>query len=114
MATLTVQELPANGEELAVSFAAADVAGDEFANDGQIVFKVQWGASPSGNVQIEGVASADSGRDVPVTLTAGAANSVTEAGPFKKRNFNAAGVVQVTYPSGITDINVAAVRHTSG
>lgn len=114
MADITVQELPANGAELAVTFAAATAAGDSFTNDGQTTFMVQWGAAPSGNVTIEGVEAADSGRDGTVTLTAGAANSITKAGPFKTRNFNAGGKVSVTYPSGVTDINVAAVRHTSG
>ncbi len=114
MADIPVQELPANGKELAVSFAAANLAGDSFTNDGQTTFKVQWGATPSGNVVLEGVEAPDSGRDGTVTLTAGAANSVTEAGPFKTRNFNNGGKIEVTYPSGVTDINVAAVKHGIG
>lgn len=114
MADITRQDLPANGQELALTFAAASLAGDSFPNDGQTYFAVQWGATPSGNVQIEGVEAPDSGRDGTVTMTAGAANSITVAGPFKTRNFNSGGKVDVTYPSGVTDISVAAYRSTTG
>ncbi len=114
MATLTVQDQPVNAGELAITFTAADVAGDTFANDGNTVFLVQWGAAPSGDVTIEGVPSADSGRDGTSTMAAAAENSLTQAGPFKARNWNSAGAVDVTYPSGVTDIMVAAVRLTRG
>lgn len=113
MAALTVQDLPANAGELAVSFAAADVAGDTFENDSRVFLAIQWGASPSGNVVVEGVPAADSGRDGSTTLTAGAANSITMAGPFKARNWNNGGSVDVTYPSGVTDISVAVVRYSN-
>jgi len=110
MAVLTSQKLPANGGELALVFAAADVAGDSFANPGKRVYvHIQWGVTPSGNVQIEGVPDA-AGRDGTSVLTAGAANSITVAGPFAPRNWNNSGSVDITYPSGITDINVAIVE----
>lgn len=110
MAVLTSQKLPANGGELAVVFAAADVAGDSFANPGKNVYvHIQWGASPSGNAQIEGVLDS-AGRDGTSTLTAAAANSTTVAGPFKPRNWNNGGSVDITYPSGVTDINIAIVE----
>lgn len=114
MATLTVQELPANGVDLGdITFTAADVAGDEWANTGRDLVIVQFGATPSGNVQVEGVPSADSGRDGTVTFTAGA-NETHIGGPYKPRNFNTGGVTQLTYPGGVTDINVAIVRFTLG
>ena len=55
MATLTVQTLPANGGELAVTFAAADVGGDEFTNTGRELLAVQWGASRANAGRASGV-----------------------------------------------------------
>ena len=114
MATLTVQTLPANGAPSAIAFAAADVAGDEFTGTGRELVAIQWGAAPSGNVQVEGVPSADSGRDGTSVLVPGAPNTVTMAGPLKPRNWNDGGVVKITYPSGIVNITVAAIRFTTG
>ena len=112
MAALTVQELPANAGELAVTFDAADVAGDTFENDSRVFLIVSFGATPSGNVVVEGVPAADSGRDGTTTLTA-VADTIVMAGPFKSRNWNNSGSVEVTYPSGVTNISVAAVRYNN-
>lgn len=111
MAQLAVQEIPANGGELTVTENAAAVAGDNFANDGRTLVIVRFGAAPSGNVVIEGVPAGDSGRDGEVTVTAGA-NETHVRGPFKGRNFGA--FIDLTYPSGVTDIDIGLVSMGTG
>ena len=110
MAVLTSQKLPVNGGELPLVFAAADVAGDSFANPGKLVYvAIQWGAAPSGDVQIEGVPD-DAGRDGTSVMTSAGDGEVTMAGPFRPSHWNNAGSVDITYPSGITNINIAIIE----
>lgn len=117
MATLTVQEVPRFGAGLGgVTFVAADVNGDEFSNTGRELFLLSgvtgWTTETA---QVEGVPSQDAARDGTATLNPGAVGGLDIAGPFKPRNWNAAaGAVQVTYPSGVTGLEVAAVRITTG
>lgn len=114
MAVLTVQELPTNGATAGeITFTAADVAGDTFVNTGREIYLVAYGGTATGTVEIEGVPSADSGRDGS-SVIATATSGVHGAGPFKPRNFSNAGVVDVSYPGGITDITVAVIRFTTG
>lgn len=113
MANITVQELPANGGALdPVTFSAATAGGDVYDNAEDVILWVKFGAAPSGNVTIEGVAASDSGRDGTVTVTAGA-NEDHVMGPFSSKNFNEGGQVYLSYPSGVTDISVAVLRFTT-
>lgn len=113
MANLTVQTLPEYGQPLdPVVFTAADAAGDVFDNAEDVIIWIQFGAAPSGDVTIEGVVAPDSGLDGSVTVTSGA-NQDHMCGPFKSSNFNEGGQVYLTYPSGVTNIDVAVVRFTT-
>jgi hypothetical protein len=121
MATLTVQELPANGQGFGgqggagLTFTAAAAGGDEFSNTGREVFLIKGGAAYVDDyAQIEGVPGSDAGRDGTATADPGAVDNVDAAGPFKTRNWNTGGVVQVTYPSGVVGLEVAVVRFTLG
>lgn len=114
MPNIVVQDLPKYGQPLdPVVFTAADAAGDSFDNAEDVILWVQFGAAPSGNVVVEGVVSPDSGLDGSVTITA-AANEDHMCGPFKGSNFNEGGQVMLTYPGGVTNIDVAVIRFTSG
>jgi hypothetical protein len=116
MATLTVQDIPANGADSGtITFTASSGGGDDFPNDGRVLLIVKYGGTATTEtVQIEGVPSIDSGRDGTQTIAAG--TSVEKmAGPFKARNWNTgSGLVQITYPGGVTGVSVAAVRFTLG
>jgi len=111
MAKLAVQSLPANGGELTVTENAAAVGGDNFDNDGRTLVIIRFGAAPSGNVVIEGIPANDSGRDGSVIVTSGA-NETHVRGPFKGLNFG--GSVDITYPSGITNIDIGLVSMGTG
>lgn len=117
MATLTVQELPANGQGLGgITFVAADVGGDEFLNSGnEIVLVLGGGTWVSATAQVEGVPAPDSGRDGTSTLDPQAVGGVDVGGPFRQRNWNTgAGATQITYPGGVTGLQVAVVRVPRG
>jgi len=112
MATLTVQELPANGAELSIAWTAA-TASDEFPNDGNIILAVRTVGAAGGNPSVLGVPSADSGRDVDVLITLVGTTDFQLAGPFKPRNFNAGGVVQIT-ATAPANTEYAVLRVTTG
>jgi hypothetical protein len=112
MATLAVQELPANGGELTLAWTAATAA-DEFPNDGSTILVVRTTAAAGGNPVIKGVPAADSGRDVDVTVTLVGTSDFQLAGPFKPRNFNAGGVVQIT-AAAPANTDYAVLRVTTG
>jgi hypothetical protein len=116
MATLTVQELPRFGAALGgLTFAAADVAGDEYQATGRELVLVKGATGwTSETAQVEGVPSQDSARDGTSVLDPGAINDVDIAGPFRPNNWNNGGVVQITYPGGVTGLEIAIVRFTTG
>jgi len=117
MATLTVQELPRYGVGLGgVTFDAATGGGDDFPNDGRTILLVKGvGGWTTETVQVEGVPAQDSARDGTATLNpGGASGDLDAAGPFNPRNWNLSGSVQLTYPSGVTGLEVAVVRITTG
>lgn len=108
MATLTVQDMTPAG--LVPSYAAADVAGDEFANNGRVTFWVKNGGAGAITVTVAAVGACDQG----FTHTGGGSvpnDGVPKSfGPFDTYRFNDAdGLVQITY-SGVTSVTVAAVR----
>lgn len=107
MATLTVQDIAATG--IAPTYAAADVAGDEFAfEQGAFVHVVNGSASSidatvvSQYDPIPGVGPDD------IVLTIAAGEEVM-AGPFNTRIFSDEdGNVQITY-TDVTDVTVAVL-----
>lgn len=107
MATLTVQESSPSG--LVVSLAAADVAGDEFANAGKTYLDVHNASGGSITVTIVGQKVCNQGflHDGGGSV----ADGVTKRfGPFPVDRFNDAdNLVQVTY-SAVTSVTVAAVK----
>lgn len=116
MATLVVQEVPRFGAGLGgVTWTAAAGAGDDFPNDSRtlVACRAQAGWTNE-TVQVEGVPAQDSARDGTATLDPQALNGVDIAGPFKGRNWNTGGSVQLTYPGGVTGLEVAALRITTG
>jgi hypothetical protein len=114
MATLTVQELPANGATFGtLTFSAASNDGDQFAGTGREIVLVQWGGVAN-DVTVVATPGADAGRAVDVAIADAGATTVSAAGPFKTRNFNSGGNVQLTYGGDGTNITVAVVRFTLG
>lgn len=113
MALLTTQVTKTNGIESLITWVAASVAGDTFVNTGNESVFIRWGVG-AGNVQVNGEPDAY-GRDGTSVLTAAADGNVTTAGPFKLPNWsNSSGQVSITYPSGITGIEIAIVRQNRG
>lgn len=107
MATLSVQEVDRQGLSEDVNLTAADVAGDECPNDGRTLLVVDNGDASDHDVQLDAVLQAF-GQDVDppaVTVTAGERFLL---GPFPKGDFGS--TLTWTYPSGVTSVQVAAVR----
>ena len=120
MATLTVQDLPRNGQGFGglagsgLTFVAADVAGDEYVATGKELVLIKGGSAwVDDYAQVEGVLDA-SGRDGTGIIDPGAIDNVDMGGPFRPRDWNVGGIVQITYPSGVTGVEVAIVRFTTG
>ena len=110
MAALTVQDLPANGVGRQVTLVAANAGGDTFVNTGNEIIYVQYSAGAAA-FTVNGVPAPDSGRDGTSSILYYGAGTFAMAGPFKPRNWNtSAGVVEISYPSGATGINIAVVR----
>lgn len=98
MPAIIAQPLPANGEGLTVVQTAVVGTAHTFANTGRELYLLFAGATPAtSDSVIDGVAAADSGRDGTVTLGgAMTADDLIVAGPFKPRNFNTGGIVELT------------------
>lgn len=117
MATLAVDEVPRFGAGLGgLTAITPDIGGDEFPNTGREMVAVLgvtgWTTE---TVQAEGVPSGDAGRDGTATLNPGSVGGIDIAGPFKPRNWNtAAGALQLTYPGGITGLELYLFRFTTG
>ena len=112
MATLTIREPDKDG---GLTLSAAAGAGDEFANDGRTLLVVRNGGGSSVTVSVTAqVTSADDSTYGKVAISDGggaiAAGGVDVFGPFSTRAFNDSNQrAQVTY-SGVTSVEVAAVR----
>lgn len=117
MATLTPDDIPKFGQGLGGATAVTPAGGgDEFPNTGR-EFVAVLGVSgwTTETVQVEGVPSADSGRDGTATLNPGSVGGVDIAGPFTPRNWNTgSGNVQLTYPGGVTGLELYVFRLTTG
>jgi len=116
MANIPVQSLPANGQGFGgLTFTAASASGDSFAATGNEIVLVKGATGwTTETVQVEGVPGADAARDGTATLDPGAVAGVDAAGPFKPRNWNNGSNIELTYPGGVTGVEVAIVRFTAG
>lgn len=104
MALLAVQLISHAG--LNPAFAAADVAGDTFGNDGSTSLHVKNGGAGAITVTVGSDKLCDQGfdHDIAVNVPVGAERLI---GPFRPKRFG--GVAAVTY-SGVTSVTVAAFR----
>lgn len=117
MATLVPDELPRYGAGLGgLTTVTPNAGGDDFPNTGrELVMVVGVTGWTTETVQIEGVASPDSARDGTATLNPGSIGGIDAAGPFKPRNWNTgSGNVQLTYPGGVTGLELYVFRFTTG
>lgn len=110
MAVLTVQDVSRSG--LNPSYAAADVAGDSFANNGSTMLHVKNASAGALTVavgsQYAPLPAGTAQSDVSVSVPAGGERMI---GPFPTRSFNDVdGLAQVTYPGGVTSLTVAAIN----
>lgn len=106
MAELAVQSMSTSGLE--VAFAAADVAGDTFKNDGKIFIRVKNDDVSDKTVTIDSPIQCNQGgtHNIDVIVTAGEQRDV---GPFLRNRFNNdTGRVSITY-SAVTSLTVAAI-----
>lgn len=112
MATLTVQTIDSSDTTTGLSptYAAADVAGDEFANDGRTFFHVKNGGGGTINITVNSILLCDQGFDHNYVVTLGAGNEAM-IGSFGKPRFNntSTGRTAVTYDV-VTSVTVAAIK----
>lgn len=107
MATLTVQDLDRTGLSEDTNLTGAASGGDECPNDGRTFLVVDNGDTSGHDVQPDAVLQAF-GKDVdpdPITVAAGERYLI---GPFPTEDFGQ--TLSWTYPSGVTSVQVAAVR----
>ena len=107
MADLTAQNVSATG--LSPTYAAADVAGDAFVNNGQRLLAVRNDDASDKTVTIDSQAQCDQGfdHDIAVTVAAGGEQII---GPFPPARWNDADrKVQVSY-SAVTSVTVAVLE----
>lgn len=106
MAVLTVQEVVNTG--LNPSYAGAAAGGDEFANNGDVLFHVKNGDASAHTVTINSQVNCNQGfdHDGGGSIPAGEERMY---GPFPKSRFNPDGNVQVTYDA-VTSVTVAAIK----
>lgn len=103
MAQLTVQKATLSG--LAPTFAAADAAGDTFANDGRTHLHVKNGSAAAVTVTVDSVTACSYGFDhnAEVSVPAGGERII---GPFDQNRFGTTAAVSY---SAVTSVTVAAV-----
>ena len=107
---ITVQTVDIIGE--VITFAAANIDGNYFANDGLTYLHVKNGGTGPIIVTINSVKNCSYGFDHDLSIII--ANDIEKViGFFSKKRFNTVdGVVEITY-SGITAVTVAAVKVTA-
>lgn len=115
MATLTVQTI-ARESGLGTTdptYAAADVAGDEFANpSGRTFFHIKNGDGSPHTVTFDSIEACSQGgdHDLAVVVAAGEERMI---GPFPTARWNdGSGLVQVSYDA-VTSVTVAAISLAS-
>ena len=110
MATLTPQELGANGSLSEITLSATTLTGDDFLNDGQTVLILESTAAGPETVTITGVAAQDSGRTESLVVNVDNGER-SYAGPFKPRNWNN-GLGRIDIVSTDVLITAAVVRYS--
>lgn len=106
MAQLTIQRPSLTG--LDPTYAAADVAGDKFANDGSLRLVVKNASGGSVDVTVASPANCNQGVNHPVTVAVPAAEERI-IGPFRRDRFNDGdGNAAVTY-TAVTSVTVAVI-----
>lgn len=106
MAQLTINSSTVAGK--AVTFSAAAVGGDSFANNGMTLLHVKNGGAGSVTVTVNSQKTCNYGfdHDISVAVAAGEERVI---GTFDRERFNDNdGNVQVTY-SGVTSVTVSAI-----
>jgi hypothetical protein len=106
MAQLTVQKATLTG--LAPTYAAADVAGDTFPNNGATALHVKNGGAAAITVTIDSATPCSYGfdHDIAVSVPAGAERII---GPLSQSRF---GTTASAAYSAVTSVTVAAVSTT--
>lgn len=114
MATLTIIDVNRSGWRPEDDAIAANVGGDQFANDGRPVIWVKNASGGPLTVQVEFADAADiDGVNAGTKDIVVGAGEESIIGPFPTTYFNdASGFVQVGY-SGVTSLTVAAFRFDS-
>jgi len=108
MATLTVQDIVLGG--ITPTYAAADVAGDAFPNDGRTFLHYKNTNAAARNVTVDSVRPCDQGTDHNQIQNVPATTGDKMLGPFPPARFNqTSGNVNVTYDA-VTNLTVAAIR----
>lgn len=104
---LTLQSMVNSGLE--ATYAAANVDGNYFQNNGNVFLHIINGSGGDITVTIDSPTECDQGEthDIAVVVTAGEERMI---GPFNSNRFNDDdGRVQVTY-SGVTSLTAAAIK----
>ena len=108
MATLTAQDVNIV-TFITPTYAAADVAGDQFANDGKTVLHFKNTNAAARNVTINSVTACDQGSDHDLVVNVPATTGDKMAGPFPVARFlNSSGFVTMTYDA-VTNLTVAVL-----
>jgi hypothetical protein len=108
MAALTIQNVVL-GTSLTPSFAAAEVGGDTFVNNGNTFLYAKNGSGGDITVTVDSLQACDQGHDHN-DATVVPAGSEEMIGPFPVHRFNsAAGSASITY-SGVTSLTIAAIK----
>jgi hypothetical protein len=105
MATLTIQDVASSGA--IPSYAAANVSGDQFSNDGRTYVHIKAGAAGNTNVTIGSQVACDQGSTHNTTVAV-ATNTEKMIGPFATNRYNdGSGYVQLAY-SSVTNVTIGA------
>lgn len=106
MAVLTVQQSTINGVQ--PNFVSADVAGDQFVNNGRIFFEIVNGDVSTKTVTINSITNCSQGfdHDIAIAVPAGERRI---AGPFATSRFNnSLGQVELNYDA-VTSVTIAVI-----
>lgn len=106
MAQLAIQSSTVSGK--AVTYSAAAVGGDSFANNGMTLLHVKNGGASAVTVTVNSQKTCNYGFDHDITVSV-AAGEERVIGTFNRERFSDNdGNVQVTY-SGVTVVTVSAI-----
>jgi hypothetical protein len=108
MATLTAQDVSGTSS-VTPTYTAADVAGDQCANDGKILLHFKNTNAAARNVTIASVATCSQGATHNVTVNVPATTGDKMVGPFDAARFtNSTGFLTWTYDA-VTNLTVAVL-----